>query len=499
MAINNQNIDTTGDGEDIFYLTGGEIFFNYGALATSGDIASPIRVQANSAPVVNLAALTTSGDGSPGVRVGDIFDENGNLLGASYDNGAVLNYGTITTAGDLVADDRGTAFAAGIYAVGNNNSVLNFGTISATGSETPAIYTRGTDAHIENNGRIESGFFGIVADDDDFPFFFFSHHIAPVGATANGSAIMNKGEIQLIGKPTGVGWGAAMIACGAESTSKNYGTVLLDGEFSNIVDGVDAALPGSIAENYGKIYATADRAYGLNVFFGNNLLRNYGTIRIKGSDSVGIHLDGGNSRGENYGSVRVLDRTSRGVELGRLPQHTGNIGGAKFFNYGTIQTVGTAILGSEFDDLVTNRGLLVGDVSLDPKLRLGLTGDDTYVAGAKGRLDGVLTLGDGDDLIVFEKNGGSLTVTDFMPGAGTDDMIDLRPLGYANFSEVMSHASQVDNNVVLDFKKNGRIVLQNVGLDQLHADDFWLTDDFWINAEIRANVSFARPARRARR
>ena len=85
-----------------------------------------------------------------------------------------------------------------------------------------------------------------------------------------------------------------------------------------------------------------------------------------------------------------------------------------------------------------------------------------------------MTLGEGNDLIIFEKGGGSLTVTDFVAGAGTDDVIDVGAFGFHSFADVMSHASQSGSDVVLKFGAKDQIVLQNVTLDTLAPDDFAL-------------------------
>ena len=97
MTINKGNFSTSADGADIFTVTGANSpFTNYGNLGTSGVLASPIRGAANGVSITNRGTLSTSGDGSPGVTVGDAF-------GAHYNNVTVSNYGTISTTGNYVA------------------------------------------------------------------------------------------------------------------------------------------------------------------------------------------------------------------------------------------------------------------------------------------------------------------------------------------------------------------------------------------------------------
>ena len=466
--INRQDISTTEDQDDIFVLaTTGERLINFGALMTSGNDASPIRVAEDGVNVANFGLLTTSGDGSRGVSVGDQF-------GARYDNVTVINHGAITITGNFLEEGTSFLFADGVDAFGNNNQVINFGTISATGSGAGGIYTAGIDTLIVNYGRIESGFVGMFAEGAVAYWANGGSYGAPaVDGTPSHNVLINHGEIHLTGDPNGDGVGFAMMAWGAESIVRNYGTILLDGDFSFIVDGVDfgfvdgmdVAYAGSLAENYGLIHATSRNAFGMFIIDGDNLARNYGTIRIDGSSSTGIVLDGANSRGENYGTILVSDETSVGVFLG--PWHTFLTGGAQFTNYGTVRTVGMAVLGGEFDDVVTNRGVLVGDVSLE-------AGDDTYVAGAKGQLDGVLTLGDGDDLVIVQRNSGDLVITDFLAGLGTDDVIDLSAFRFRSLEQVMARAQQSGADVIFDLGAGTELVFQNVNLGSLTADDFSL-------------------------
>jgi Ca2+-binding RTX toxin-like protein len=121
--------------------------------------------------------------------------------------------------------------------------------------------------------------------------------------------------------------------------------------------------------------------------------------------------------------------------------------------------------GGEGDDiLVANAGgatLLGGD---NDDLLIGGLGNDSLDGG-----DGVDILfgGGGDDLFV----NGELIV-DFAAGAGSEDRIDLRGLGLADFNAVLAHAQEIDGSTVLDFG-NG-ITLLDTSLNSLHADDFLL-------------------------
>jgi hypothetical protein len=66
-------------------------------------------------------------------------------------------------------------------------------------------------------------------------------------------------------------------------------------------------------------------------------------------------------------------------------------------------------------------------------------------------------------------------VTDFVAGDGTDDVIDLSAFGFHSFAEAMNHASQIGTDVLLKLGAKDQIVLQNVSLGALAADDLALT------------------------
>jgi Ca2+-binding RTX toxin-like protein len=143
------------------------------------------------------------------------------------------------------------------------------------------------------------------------------------------------------------------------------------------------------------------------------------------------------------------------------------------------------------DDVVDGSGLAAGSMSLlldggdgedvllahdggatllggaDDDVLLGGDGDDVLDGGAG---DDVLIGGGGDDLFLH----GEATVSGFVAGAGTDDRIDLRGLGLADFDAVLANAQQSGGNTVLDFG-DGEMTLLGTRLSALHADDFLLS------------------------
>jgi Ca2+-binding RTX toxin-like protein len=104
---------------------------------------------------------------------------------------------------------------------------------------------------------------------------------------------------------------------------------------------------------------------------------------------------------------------------------------------------------------------------------LGGAGDDVLIGGDGndvingGDGDDVLIGGGGDDLFLH----GEATVSGFVAGAGSEDRIDLRGLGLADFDAVLAHAQQSGGSTVLDFG-DGEMTLLGTRLSSLHADDF---------------------------
>jgi hypothetical protein len=409
MTINRSNMTTTADGADIFVVGPAQSpFTNFGNLTTSGNLASSIRVAANEVSVTNKGALSTSGDGSPGITIGDIF-------GQHYDDVTVANYGSISTTGNTFDNGVALAFPDGISSYGNNNSLMNYGSITVTSSDGAGLDSIGSNCLLANYGSISAAGAGLAAN--------------AIDGSETGNTLVNFGQIH-----TTADGNFGIVCFSADSVVKNYGTIQADGILSFGIGLLEADNHG---ENYGTILATGELGRGVLLSNGDSF-DNYGIIRTTGANSVGARFSGDN-----------------------LP---GSDGGA-FTNFGKIMSTGWSVRGSASDDHFVNHGSLSGNADMGG-------GDDTFVAGNGGSLSGTLTLGDGNDLIVFEKGGGSLIVTDFVAGAGTDDVIDLSAFGFTSLADLMAHASQLGSDVMLKLGAKDHIVLDNVSLGSLSADDF---------------------------
>ncbi|MDJ0511972.1 MAG: calcium-binding protein [Methyloceanibacter sp.] len=98
------------------------------------------------------------------------------------------------------------------------------------------------------------------------------------------------------------------------------------------------------------------------------------------------------------------------------------------------------------------------------------SGDDTIVGF---NTDDMITGGLGDDTFVFRTGDGVDTITDFVAGQGSDDVVAFQSItGVENFADVMALAREVDGDTWIELNRYDTIVLSNVAVNSLHADDF---------------------------
>jgi hypothetical protein len=398
---------------------------------TTDDSSDIFTIATPGGRFTNLGNLTTSGDLSSPIRVaadGVTVNNLGNLVtggngapgivageifGASYVNVTVVNYGTITINGDLFDDGTIVAIPGGIEIFGGeHNTAINYGTINAI----EGIGLAASNSTVLNYGTINALGAGVYIEGADAPL---------TNVTA-----ANFGTIHLAGDE---GYGMALLA--DHSTLKNYGTIQLDGvfDFGMALGGV-----GNCGENKGSILGTGELDRGVLLEGEDTSFVNYGSISVTGDGSVGVRFSGENEPFSNAGT---------------------------FTNYGRVEGAGWAVRGSASNDSVVNRGLLAGTVDLGD-------GDDRYVAGHGGSLSGELILGDGNDLIVCERGCGQLTIGDFLVGSGSDDLLDLSAFGFHSLDDILAHALQDGSNVLLNLSGHDQVVLEDVSLASLAADDF---------------------------
>lgn len=108
----------------------------------------------------------------------------------------------------------------------------------------------------------------------------------------------------------------------------------------------------------------------------------------------------------------------------------------------------------------------------------GFAGDDILNGGGGndiltgGTGNDTLTGGGGNDKFVFHNGDGLDTITDFVAGDASGDIIDLHGYGIANFAALQPLISQVGNDTLIAFDPDNHIVLQNVTMTQLNGGDF---------------------------
>ena len=102
--------------------------------------------------------------------------------------------------------------------------------------------------------------------------------------------------------------------------------------------------------------------------------------------------------------------------------------------------------------------------------------------------------GGGDDFIVYRPGDGADTVFGLVTGAGSEDRISVSAFaGIASFADVLSHATQVDADTVIDFGGGDTLTLRNVVRGNLSADDFVLASpgdsSFTANGNVQLDGS----------
>ena len=106
----------------------------------------------------------------------------------------------------------------------------------------------------------------------------------------------------------------------------------------------------------------------------------------------------------------------------------------------------------------------------------GAGNDELYGGAGNDTLDGgtgndILSGGSGSDTFIFKLGQGNDTITDFQAGSAVSDVIQLAKSAFANFSAVLSHATDTDGGVEIAYGSN-TILLAGVEKAELHANDF---------------------------
>ncbi len=132
------------------------------------------------------------------------------------------------------------------------------------------------------------------------------------------------------------------------------------------------------------------------------------------------------------------------------------------------------VFGGNFTGSVTILGTLGPDELLGSSGRdimNGAQGDD-FLNGFGG--SDLLTGGEGDDLFFMSRGTGNDKITDFTPGAGSVDVIDVSEFGFADLFELTAAADDAtgDTVITLDVNAGDSATLIGIRILDLHADDF---------------------------
>ena len=96
---------------------------------------------------------------------------------------------------------------------------------------------------------------------------------------------------------------------------------------------------------------------------------------------------------------------------------------------------------------------------------VGSSGRDLLLGGpGNDKLEG----GEGNDVYLIRVGTG----LDHIKGFESGDRIDIRDFGFESFHGVLDAAQETDGGVLIDFGNHDRLLIQNVSLDDLHAEQF---------------------------
>jgi hypothetical protein len=76
------------------------------------------------------------------------------------------------------------------------------------------------------------------------------------------------------------------------------------------------------------------------------------------------------------------------------------------------------------------------------------------------------------DTFVFDADWGTSTITDFIDGERIDPVIAFSSSLFADFADLQAHMHQVDDDVVISDRDNNTLIIRDIDLAQLGADDF---------------------------
>ncbi|WP_181169184.1 hypothetical protein [Mesorhizobium sp. B2-4-14] len=130
---------------------------------------------------------------------------------------------------------------------------------------------------------------------------------------------------------------------------------------------------------------------------------------------------------------------------------------------GGVNTVSNIeeVIGTQYNDYMAG--------SIASETFNGGGGADTMIGGIG---NDTLTGGIGSDTFIFRAGFGLDTITDFVAGAGSGDVIQFADDVFADFASVLAAATQVGADTVIAHDGSNTLTLKNVAVASLHQDDF---------------------------
>jgi len=368
--INRHALSTSGFDEDALTTsTAGEHILNFGNLTTAGDLGDGIVAFADNVSIFNFAQIETSGLGAIGIYV-------------EGSGARINNFGSIHTSGN----DTPTVTSDAINVFGDAFRISNLGDIRVDGDFASAAVAFGDNGSILNAGHVNSTSIESIV----------------IGILGDAGEVVNRGQIDVGGSEN-----AALLTRGAGSSIINWGGVSLTGDFHQAMtlQGVD-----SEAHNHGSILVNAQTSFGMVAGGVGHLIDNDGTITVHGNGSVAMSATGGPFTPEgtdlhviNAGPIFVDGTSSFGAALGLpLPSFLGGVLSAadgQVINSGSIATQGDGaaaivLIGNGHE--LTNSGKVTANGGTAESDLLG----SVHAAGA---------LVSGDDVSIENQRTGTIT------------------------------------------------------------------------------------------
>jgi Ca2+-binding RTX toxin-like protein len=331
---------------------------------------------------------------------------------------------------ELAGEGTDTVNSSISYTLGNNLEklflALGAGAINGTGNNLSNHIVGNESANVLKGGGGDDVLSGRGGAD------------TMVGGTDNDQYIVTDAATVIVEKAgTTEGWDDTILTYVSYTMADNVERMFLHGDGGNI-DGFGNHQHNVILGN-----GSDNQLFG---YGGDDGLWGYGgNDYIEGGAGADI-LDGGNGIDTlGYAS------SSAGVSINLLTGTAsgGDAEGDTFLGFENVT-------GSAHSDQIVGNGQ--GNVIN------GFAGNDT-IEGHGG--NDTLTGGDGADTFIFAPDNHD-TITDF----GPNDVIQFKESIYDDFADVMAHAQQVGNDVIIAYNENNSITLQNVNIGDLNANDF---------------------------